>query len=64
MMNRQYYLEKGYDLGIRHGTEHAIRVLCEMIDNALAGQRIEYDQTKPHAATFERLVRRLDNKLN
>lgn len=64
MKTIQHYVDRAYNMGRRHGTEEAISVLCSMIDNVLAGQRIEFDQTKPHAATFERLVRRLDNKLN
>lgn len=53
-----------YEKGYVKGRDFAVKLLCEMLDKVLAGQRCEFDPRHPHTATFERLVRRLDNKLN
>ncbi len=57
-------LMSDYEKGYVKGRDFAVKLLCEMLDKVLAGQRCNFDPKHPHSATFERLVRRLDNKLN
>lgn len=46
------------------GRDFAIEVLCDMINQVLDGQRMEFDKTKPYCETFERLVAVLDRKIH